>query len=249
MAAGFVTKTVGDGDGGSFPARFWSADTSDVTSPLYPVPLAFDSAGAEVFGLVTANPGATTLLGRIKALLTGTTLAAGEAHLGEVGGRSAVVSYNFNRPANTTPYASGGLVANSTTAASVTPLSWNAAARVAAGTGMVRRARLKTSSTSVANASFRLHLYATDPSAATGITNGDNGAWLTKHAGWMGSFDITVDKVFSDAAAGIGLPTVGSEHNFALASGQTIWGLLEARAAYTPTSAETFTVELEILQN
>jgi hypothetical protein len=34
-----------------------------------------------------------------------------------------------------------------------------------------------------------------------------------------------------------------------LASGTTIRGLLEARAAYTPTSAGTFTVTLDDLQD
>lgn len=168
---------------------------------------------------------------------------------GKIVGIGAVVSANFTRPANTTGYASGGLVANSTTAASVVALSWSTAARIAGNPAFITRARLKTSSTSVTNASFRLHLYAADPAASTGITNGDNGAWLTKHASYLGSIDIIVDKAFSDAAAGQGAPSVGSFIEFIPASGTTIYGLLEARAAYTPTSSEVFTVELEISQN
>lgn len=162
----------------------------------------------------------------------------------KVGGFISTPSANFNRPADTTAYASGDLVANSTTAGSVVPLSWTLA-RVAAGSGMVRKARLKKSGTSVTNASFRLHLYSASPT----VTNGDNGAWLSTHAGYLGSLDFTVDKAFSDAAAGNGAPVTGSEVNFSLASGQTVYGLIEARGAYVPASGETFTVELECLQN
>lgn len=161
----------------------------------------------------------------------------------------ATPSANFTRPADTTAYASGDLVANSTTAGSVVPLSWTAA-RIAAGNFLVRRARLKKSTASLTNASFRLHLYAADPSAASGIANGDNGAWSTKHASYLGSIAIVVDKAFSDPAAGAqGAPDSGADIQVALGSGQTIYGLLEARGAYTPGNAEVFTVELEIHQN
>lgn len=178
----------------------------------------------------------------------GVVPAATENHVGEVGGRIATPAATFNRPADTTAYASGDLVANSTTAGSVTPLSWTAA-RVAAGSFMVRRARLRKSGTTVTNASFRLHLYATSPTP----TNGDNGAWLTTRSGYLGSFDLDIGgangRVFSDGSQVSAAPTVGSEVSVSLASGQSVFGLLEARAAYTPASGETFAVELEILQN
>lgn len=151
----------------------------------------------------------------------------------------------FNRPANTTAYASGQLVANSTTAGSVTPLSWPVA-RVAGGSGMIRRARLAKSGTSLTNAQFRLHLYTTAPTCA----NGDGGNWSTdQSANYLGSLDFNLSQAFTDGAAGNAAPNTGSEINFALASGQTIYGLIEARGAYTPASAETFTVTLEVLQN
>lgn len=180
--------------------------------------------------------------------LTAPVLGAGELHVGQVGGHAATPSANFTRPADTTAYASGDLVANSVTAGSVTPLSWTAA-RVAAGSGCVRRARLKKSGTTVTNASFRLHLYAASPT----LTNGDNGAWLSTQSTYMGAIDLdmsgTSGRVFSDAAEVVGVPVVGSEITFSLGSGQTIYGLLEARAAYTPANAEVFTCELEVFQN
>ena len=172
-------------------------------------------------------------------------MAAGENHVGQVGGHTALASANFTRPADTTAYASGDLVANSTTAGSVTPMQFTVA-RVAAGSGMIRRARLRKTGTGVTNASFRLHLYTASPTPA----NGDNGAWSTNQAAnYLGALDVTVDKAFTDGAAGNGVPSSGSEINFALSSGQLVFGLLEARGAYAPANAEVFTLSLEVLQN
>lgn len=175
--------------------------------------------------------------------------AASELHLGEVGSALATPSANFTRPADTTAYASADLVANSTTAGSVTPLSWTAA-RIAAGSFLVRRARFKKSTTTTANGSFRLHLYDTTPAT---ITNGDNGAWLTTNSGYLGSLEFdfsgTTGRVHTDGASCIGLPTAGSELSVKLSSGQTIYGLIEARGAYAPGLSEVFTMVLELLLN
>lgn len=152
---------------------------------------------------------------------------------------------NFTRPADTSIYAVGDLVANSTTAGSVTPLNLTVA-RAAAGSFLIRRARLFKSGTSLTNAFFRLHLYRSSPTP----TNGDNGAWLTAQSGYLGAFDLVCDRAFSDGAHGAaGYPLNGSEMSVKLSSGQAVYGLLEARGAYTPVSAEVFTVELEVYQN
>ena len=165
-----------------------------------------------------------------------------------VSASSTVVSATFTRPADTTAYSVGDLVANSTTAASVVPMAFTPGADISRGFS-VRRARVSASNTSTTNASFRVHLYQTDPSASTGIANGDNGAWSTKVAGYMGSLDVTIDKAFTDAAKGVGVPLIGGEVTGTPAAGAlTVYALLEARAAYTPTSAQTFTVELEVFQ-
>lgn len=173
-------------------------------------------------------------------------LAAGENHIGQVGGHAATPSATFTRPADTTAYASGDLVANSTTAGSVVPMSFAAAARVAAGSFAIRRVRLRKSGTSLTNASFRVHFYSASPTPA----NGDNGAWSTDGvANYLGAFDVTMDRAFTDGAHGAGLPIQGSEVAVALASGQTVYALIEARSAYTPASGETFATTPEIWQN
>lgn len=152
-----------------------------------------------------------------------------------------VAAAAFTRPADTTAYASGDLVANSTTAGSVVPLSFLLVNAGSGGQSQIERARLLTSSTSVTNASFRLHLFETSPTSAVG----DNAAFSCTNASYCGAMDIVVAQAFSDGAAGVGVPNIGTRI-VVEPTATTLYGLLEARAAYTPTSGGTFTVTLEL---
>lgn len=156
-------------------------------------------------------------------------------------------SATFTRPGDTTPYTIGDLVANNTTAASVVPLTFSLTNSFGTGAFRLTRARLIKTSIVPTNANFRLHLYAASP---TPVINGDNGAWSTPGAAnWLGNIDVTTMLAFSDGCAGTGSAAAGSELYIKLAAGSTVYGLLEAKAAYTPTSAEVFTVVLEELDS
>jgi len=146
------------------------------------------------------------------------------------------------RPANTTAYVAGQLLANSTTAGSVT-YPTIAAARANDQAGTILRLRLKKTGTTLTNGIFRVHLYNSQPT----VTNGDGATWLTTTAGYVGAFDVTMTQAFSDSAMGIGVPSSGSGVAFAPATGtQNLYYLIEARAAYTPASAEVFTPYVEV---
>lgn len=150
---------------------------------------------------------------------------------------------SFTRPADTTAYASGDLVANSTTAGSVAAASVTGAGGHG-GTAVIRRIRLRKSGTSTTNAQFRVHFFLADPGT---ITNGDNGAFsVSGVADYLGSADVTVDQAFTDGAFGVAAPNIGSEITFDINAGSSLYWLLEARAAYTPASAEVFTLQPEI---
>lgn len=169
-------------------------------------------------------------------------LGASEAHIGQVGGTTTRPSASFTVPNSAATYAIGDLIANSATAGSVTPMTFTVG-RITNSGGMLRRARLRKTGTGLTGASFRLHLYSASPTPS----NGDDGVWLTNGAdNYVGAIDITVDKVFTDGAAGNGLPVVGSEINF---TAVTYYGLLEARGAYVRTAGETFNIVLEDIQN
>lgn len=154
------------------------------------------------------------------------------------------ISGAFTRPADTTAYASGDLVANNTTAGSVTPISITLP-NASQNQTIVKRCRLMKSGTTATNGQFRVHFYGASPTVA----NGDNGAWSSnKAANYYGSIDVTVI-AFTDGCVGTGATTAGAEMQINLPSGNVIYCLLEARAAYTPASAEVFTLIVECLDN
>jgi hypothetical protein len=154
---------------------------------------------------------------------------------------------SFTRPNDTTAYASGDLVANSTTAGSVTPLTFTNIARPMHGSGLIRSCSIRKTGTSTTNASFRVHFFSASPT----VSNGDNGA-LTGNlfATYLGGCDVTIDRAFADGSFGKGLPVIGTEVEFELGKGNTtLYALLEARAAYTPTAQEVFTVTPRIFMD
>ncbi len=160
-------------------------------------------------------------------------------------------SASFSRPTDTTAYAIGDLVANSTSNAAVVPLSW----RVGVATSdrhsvYVAGARLRLDNPVVTAASFRVHLFKATP---TFVTGGDNSAFgtvvATGYANWLGSLDATIVAVTADGVAGMAEPTDGviiPYHLTGLDPGSPVvlFGLVEALAAYTPKNAGVFTVEL-----
>lgn len=158
-------------------------------------------------------------------------------------------SANFTRPADTTAYASGDLVANSTTAGSVVPLSWALGSSSISAPITIKRARIVTDATAVTNLNLRLHLYDASPVPA----NGDNGAYsTTKAANYLGYISCdgttTPGAKFSDGAVAIGAITAGAEINVRPGTA-TVYGLLEALAAYTPASAEVVTVTIDLIEH
>jgi hypothetical protein len=90
-----------------------------------------------------------------------------------------------------------------------------------------------------------VHLYSSSPTCA----NGDNAAFSTTTSGWLGSIDTPTMTAFSDGAAAVGAATAGSEFLVRLASGSTVYALIQALGTYTPTNGETFTLTLEEMQS
>lgn len=158
----------------------------------------------------------------------------------------ANLSGSFTRPADTTAYASGDLVANSTTAGSVAAVELRGLGHAPSGSAMVRRVGIRKSGTSTTNASFRVHLFLT---GSITCANGDNGAFSTNNAAdYLGYADVTVGQAFTDGSVGFAAPAIGSEFMVRLEpSSQSIYALVEARAAYTPASAEVFTVLVDMI--
>ena len=150
-------------------------------------------------------------------------------------------SQTITRPADITAYASGDLVANSTTNTEVTPFAF----RAGKSRGIkLWRVALAKSAASVTNATFRVHLYGNSPTVA----NGDNGAISSTASAYVGFVDLAAPATaFSDTFVSNGIFTNNSLQAplyFLSDSDGYIYGLLEARGAYTPASAETFALTL-----
>lgn len=159
-------------------------------------------------------------------------------------------SSTITRPANVTPYASGQLVANSVTAGSVAALQFSTLARVSGGSGLIVGAAIQKSSNVVTSAAFRIHFFNTIP---TFVTAGDGSAISTvvqaSAKGYLGYVDITAMVGFSDVAWGSGAPDNTRGSIPYVATAQIIYAIVEARGAYTPASAEVFTIYTMALQD
>jgi hypothetical protein len=150
----------------------------------------------------------------------------------------------LTRPANTTAYASGQLIADNVTAGSIGSHSF--AISTSAGGAIIPRLRLRTNATSGwGGVNVSINLW----SAAPTYTNGDGGAYApaTGGASWLTNFLVSAMVQFGDGAVGAGSPTIANEMMIKLASGTAIFWDLQILSAAIPTSGQTFTLTAEIL--
>ncbi len=155
----------------------------------------------------------------------------------------------FNRPADTTAYAVGDLLANSTTAGSVTPVYVD----LGITNAIIRGADMSATNTAwPASTTIRWHVFDSLPTYGVG----DNGAAFPTSPGAgqigcsghrLGYIDVTPDVWLTNRAVGHGTPTSPPTdiHFVSPDSVQTgVWVVPEVRTAFTPASATTFVVGL-----
>ncbi len=182
---------------------------------------------------------------------SGMTLLAGENHIGEVGGRTKVTNTSVTRPANTTAYAAGQVVAS---AGGSSIFTFSGAARINAGSGVIIGVSLLDEANQTTKADFDLFLFSTSPTSqadqvALGTTNSDMEACIGRVQFLAGN------AVIANAGAGAAGQTfypssLTNNIAFQAAAGSTtIYGILVARSAYTPVSAEKLFISLRILQD
>lgn len=158
----------------------------------------------------------------------------------------------FTRPNDTTQYAAGDLVGNSTTASAVVALEWKwSRSDLSRKQIAIRQGIINVSGAgAIASKAIRIHLFTVVP---TFTSAGDNSAIstvvATGFANWIGALDIAAMQLVADGSFGVGGPLAGSEiiwDNLLAPSGETmsLFGFLEARGAYTPAAQETYSVTL-----
>jgi hypothetical protein len=151
--------------------------------------------------------------------------------------------YTFTRPANTTQYAAGDIVANSTTAGSVVV----PALVVGKGTGRpvsIRRFGLQLSGTVITAGTFQVHLFSAAPTFATAGDGGTMAADVSGSASYLGSSGVITVIGFADGIASTAAPGAGTEITVS-PTVATIYALITTTGTYTPTSAETVSLWLE----
>jgi hypothetical protein len=152
--------------------------------------------------------------------------------------------YSFARPADTIAYAIGDLIANSTTAGSVTPLSWTGATISGnGGSGEIVGVEIEFGTDTVAH-TVRVHFFTFAPT----VSGGDNTAitlsnWQrTASNYYLGFIDVALQTSANIAGGGAIGQTVNTALPYKLASGDTIYGLKESQTAYNPANAATYYV-------
>ncbi|KQN37000.1 hypothetical protein ASG37_04880 [Sphingomonas sp. Leaf407] len=168
-------------------------------------------------------------------------------------GGLTVVSASLTRPADTTAYAAGDLVANAVAASAVVPIELTEVTRAGVEAIRIERVRLRKTSPALVGAAFRVHLFRRPPT----VTAGDNGVFdngtgllsLADITGYVGSADIIMDRAAAIGAIGVGLVNGGGgitcETGAVVGKERSLWALIEARGAYTPIAGETFALMIE----
>lgn len=174
----------------------------------------------------------------------------------------------ITRPADVATYTTGDVVTDTTTTADVVPLRFPAC-RTNGGSGIITGGRAIKSSDTTTVSAMRLWLFAASPFAA-GSFIADNAALDLTYASmarFVGCVDLTtwVDAGSMAKCEGVITRTripfskeyVGDSTSLTTGAlsvkglppvppSRLLYGILEARAAYVPTSAETFRIWLDV---
>jgi len=148
--------------------------------------------------------------------------------------------------ANTTAYSAGDLLANNSTAGSVTPPSLTVG-RVAASQVKLNRFRLRSAGTNLSGVNILVDLWSSAPT----FTNGDNGAYAVATSGagayWLGQLTFAMQQLGDAGVAAAVLPD--GPMLLKLAAGVTdIYWSAQILSALSKTSAQAFTLTAEVEQ-
>lgn len=158
--------------------------------------------------------------------------------------RRSVVSVEFTRPANTTAYAVGDIVSNSTVSTTILTFS-NVLS--AGGKGKIVGVTVSTDEPSL-TPEIRLHVY----SQSTPTLAVDNAAFIELYADAakkVGYIDLAAMTSPASASGDAVSRTQNMSLNFPVktsGSSKNLYGVLETRSTFTPASAQKFLVTVYV---
>jgi len=160
------------------------------------------------------------------------------------------ISGTFTRPADTNAYTIGDVICNSTSAPVV--ITFTGISKASAGVGMIQDALCITSANQTTKPDIDLYLFDTAPT----IDN-DNAAFTPTDAELLTLIGVVnfgaSDFKAGDITSGAGGNAFCHVRNLAMpfksvgATTNAIYGVVQARNAYTPVSGEIFTFRLKVL--
>ena len=214
-----------------------------IQSPDLPARLSASISG----GSVIATSGSIVVTNQISASVSGGSIAslAGENHIGEIGGRTTVVTACFPRDANTTQYAIGDMWASGSTNGTLVRLP--GCARKNNGSGVIDRIVLIDSASQATMPQLYLYIFdnvITSPS--------DNAPFPLTDA--EAETIIGVIPVTSWYPGGSALNAISVVSNLTIpfvcqSACNSLWAIPVLQNTYTPTSAENLTARIGILQD
>jgi hypothetical protein len=162
-----------------------------------------------------------------------------------------IVSGSITRPANTTAYAAGDAITDSTSAP--TAITFAGCASANGGTGTIYSCQLVDGANQSTKGQFELWVFA---GTATPTPDNDNAVFTptdAELANLVGIFEFNAWYV-GDATSGVGGNCVSRALNQNMgfdcgASVDDLYGLMVVRNAYTPVSGEVFTFILHVGQD
>jgi hypothetical protein len=201
-------------------------------------------------GAVTPSPTANTLLARLKDILSLTVLAAGENHVGEVGGNMVPISAEMTRPAagDVNAYITGDVVSNSTT--TTTPIQLTNIFRVAGGSGYIVKIRIVTDKKSI-TPRLRVHFF----NANTATLAGDNLPYKEVYADSakrLGYWDMPAMTTATDTTNSDMSRTLDLTCRIAVtaaAASRDLFVVFETLDAFTPASGQKFNITVVMDNN
>lgn len=173
------------------------------------------------------------------------SIVAGETHIGEIGGKLNVVSVEFTRPANNTPYSIGDAILNAAGTLVEVPLF----ARINGGSGYIFKIRIAYNTKSV-TPQLCIHFFnASNPTIAA-----DNVNWKDLYADESKRIgNHTMPNPLSTAQDAANSNMSSTEDNdmvrfaFQCVPGtRSIWIALETLTAFTPVSGDKFTLKFHL---
>ncbi len=213
----------------------------------FAVVLASDDDLLTKVGEVQASPTANTVLDRLKALLTGIILAAGENFIGKTSSPMVTVDLVMTRMTDTNTYAINDAWANSDSAPTAGGYTATGAARLSGGSGVITDILFTSSGDPAVLLQGELWLFDSAPTAIN-----DNAAFALSDSDVLKAVAVIPFTLGDSGAAtannsfahvqglGIGFTCSGSAN---------LRALVKVKNAYVPISGEVLNARLKIVQS